>query len=1253
MFSTCQLHNPGGGVHRVQTINPNTGLIEYGKPIDYRIIAVNQPSDPDISNITIIPALQQDIDHDQWLFIKRHDNSEIAVYTNKASAGVYPAANNTMTGSSVIQVTTGKNPSNQRTPFQLQRYRAPHHLPQKLGWNNCWSFGNGIESDRIRDDYNANRLANGVKASTVLATPYAEEHRSSGLIWSGIFNSTSGVNDLNQFIQAEPITKDLSPRHGSLQKLVARDTDTIAFCEDKVLRLLTNKDALFNADGNSNVTSTNNVIGQATPISGDYGISTNPESLAVTPFGMYWADQMRGQVLSLEGGSIVSISDMGMKDYFSDNLKDLSQVIGTYDEKKNEYNVTLCNVVSKQQYRPTTNTISYNEITKGWTSFKDFGPEKGVSLNNAYYTFDQGSIWEHHTNALTNNFYGSQYYSDFTLIFNDQPGSVKSFGTINYEGTQSRITQFTTDAATGLTDKEYYNLNAKKGWYVDSLTTDLQEIDDIEFKNKEGKWFGAIKGVTTTLGNLDEREFSVQGLGAANSNTTGVSSKKYNYIHLISSTNFAGNVNWDSTADSGDWKVFSYGYNSYAQNASVTQPANLGNSHFINNMINPTSTVPSGFYSGLDLDAKDFSVPGGTLNIVTATMAAHQIHILNGASIGDPIYTYTDGGSWNADGGTGAINKIEISNRGIAGDPANMITVMSYGANFTMPGNVVQKNFDLDHVVTVSNGGNTYRDACVHVTYSEHSADNVVIAPQTPISGINRADNVNFVGLSSTNISTDQWSGTVLEGVGSVVASYTITASSGYHLSVQGNTHGADVYWSTRLANAAWEPYYSYVVTDNYYTSSGNTNKIQSVTINISYNPPVGVTGLDPDPPSPEGGFCAWLHDVRIDYDARTLTTTTSLGGPKITHITLPKGGVYSPGDHVEICNHGTGMIPQANGGPASGHYYCMAVKLNSAQNGITHAFNWLTSAWVATTDLNGNTGPHGIGNSVAAAATQGNSTNPYRLFLNNHIQTNGGNAFLQPRMPLASTGYADGFYCTFLEAGDFTGTTLNMALGTGVPVNINTTVGSSWEVITNPSSSISGSTLTGTTRVGNAVAITAGRALSAVPVSANRTFNFSFTYNAGEGKDVTLTRQPAATDFRGYDQEVITGGVVQGGESQSNANFHIADTTGIKVGMYVEDLAFTDKEVASNRIRPGTKVASVNAGDSVTLTIAGDNILTGNSLRFFTDWKYDFENLAAVQNNVNQIVVTGTVRVRQYGKTTPSGNLELYASNFITVSNQ
>ena len=114
-----------------------------------------------------------------------------------------------------------------------------------LDWNNCWCFGNGVESDRVRDDYNAAQVDNGVKASSVLAGQLREERRKHGLIWSGIYNSNSGVNSTNQFIQAEKITKDLNPVYGSIQALLNRDTRLVMFCEDKILRGVTNKDALY------------------------------------------------------------------------------------------------------------------------------------------------------------------------------------------------------------------------------------------------------------------------------------------------------------------------------------------------------------------------------------------------------------------------------------------------------------------------------------------------------------------------------------------------------------------------------------------------------------------------------------------------------------------------------------------------------------------------------------------------------------------------------------------------------------------------------------------------------------------------------------------------------------------------------------------------------------------------------------------------------------------------------------------------
>ncbi len=1213
LFSTFETRDASGNWHEDAN----------GERQVYKITAVNQPSDQDLTKITVSPALVGTLDHDQYIKIYKYDGSYSVLYVSKTTANPYAI------GDQVIEVVTGKTPINKRAPFGYQPWRAPHHQPQYLGWHNCYSFGNGVESDRIRDDYNANTIANGVKASTVLATPYAEEHRSSGLIWSGIFNSTSGINNLNQFIQAEPITKDLSPRHGSIQKLVSRDTDTFAFCEDKVLRMLTNKDALFNADGNSNVTSTNNVIGQATPINGDYGISTNPESLAVTPFGMYWADQMRGQVLALEGGmSIKSISDVGMKDYFNDNLENLSELIGTYDEKKNEYNLTLATRISKEQLRPTTTTVSYNEITSGWTSFKSFGPEAGVSLNNQYYTFKEGSIWKHHANALANNFYGTQYYSDFTLIFNDQPGSVKSFNTINYEGTQARITA-------NLGDSQYYNLTAKTGWYVDSIHTDLQEIDDVEFKNKEGKWFGVLRGTATELSNLDEKEFSVQGLGSAtNITNTGTPATQYKIEVHGHPSNAAGSVNWDSSGADADFKYISYNTWPAAAGSTVTQANGTENasSTYIDNL---TYDSVSGLYtySGLDLDAADFSVPGGT--------------VTTSGSGNSTVYIHTAAGGWNADAG---ITKVEFTNQGIAKDPANVVEAKAYYSSFTMPSSDYNLHFDID-VAATSTGGKVQRDACLYVSYEEHSSDHVVITQPTPTTGITRTDNVVFLP-GATNTSSDKWSGVVTEGAPTKIAEYVIQADSGYHLSPQSGGGGADVSWVSRLSNAAWEPYYSWNIVDTYYTSSGNTSLIERTLIEIYYTPPVNVFGLDPDPPSPEGGFCAWLHDIRFSYLPRSLTTSTR--NKRVTNISTAKP-VVGPGDTVTLQYDSTGYTPPTD---VNGLAYCMIVKLNTAENGITHAYRWDTQAWVATTDLNGNTGPHGIGNYHGGAAantppftlpaTQGQIRNNYRLAMNFHVYTNGGSVFQPITMPLDASGFAVGKYCTFMEGGDFTGTTNNIALDAAVPTNINTNVGSSWEVIGNTGANIINGSMSNVTSAGSNVAITSGRSLTAISASQGLDFNFTFTYARTGSRVLTLVRQPSGTDFTGHD--------IEHNASASNAGtiINMADTTGIKVGMYVEDVAFTNNESSNNLFKTGTSVVTaVGTNDSVTLNNAHTGVAGGTKLRFFSDWQYDFIGVKATTNNdvTTQVTVTGTVRVRQYGKAAPSGDITLQPSNFITTT--
>ena len=401
-----------------------------------------------------------------------------------------------------------------------------------LNWYNCYSFSNGVESNRIRDNFNLPFIANGVKASSTLEEKIKEDNRHYGLIFSGIYNAISSTNNLNQFIAAENITKEINPIYGSIQKLHSRSTadgDLITLCEDRVLKILATKDALYNADGQPQLTATENVLGQAIPFAGEYGISKNPESFASESYRSYFSDKQRGTIMRLSQDGLTPISDHGMKDWFRDELRVNNRIIGSYDEKKDEYNVAL--KTTSYQGVASNHVVSFREDVKGWVSFKSFiEMESGVSMAGNYYTFSAGEIYQHHSENVAgvtpfNTFYGNQGMSTVTVLLNDDPSTVKSFKTLAYEGSQAKITQ-------DLTDSEYYNLQNQHGWWLYNINTDMENGQQLEFLRKENKWFNYIKGVELEM--LDDTDdFAYQGLGEIIPTQLQVSSSTIGVINNI------------------------------------------------------------------------------------------------------------------------------------------------------------------------------------------------------------------------------------------------------------------------------------------------------------------------------------------------------------------------------------------------------------------------------------------------------------------------------------------------------------------------------------------------------------------------------------------------------------------------------------------------------------------------------------------------------------------------------------------------
>ncbi len=212
---------------------------------------------------------------------------------------------------------------------------------------NAYTWGNGIESNRIKDDFNASTLEYSVRALSTLED-YKQETVENGLTYSGVYQESSSLNKLNEFNLSEANFKYLDKSFGSIQKLYARDTDLLVFQEHKISSVLYGKNVLYDAVGGGQVASIPEVLGTQVAFPYENGISRNPESFASWGTSIWCTDAYRGVVLEISGDRINEISDYGMKDYFRDMFRGNpdTQKLGVYDPYLKTYTISSNNLRS-------------------------------------------------------------------------------------------------------------------------------------------------------------------------------------------------------------------------------------------------------------------------------------------------------------------------------------------------------------------------------------------------------------------------------------------------------------------------------------------------------------------------------------------------------------------------------------------------------------------------------------------------------------------------------------------------------------------------------------------------------------------------------------------------------------------------------------------------------------------------------------------------------------------------------------------
>jgi len=139
-------------------------------------------------------------------------------------------------------------------------------------------------------------------------------------------------------------------------------------------------------------------------------------------------------------------------------------------------------------------TLTHSQDVQGWASFYSYYPDFIMGMNQYLYTFKGGDMYRHNTNPIRNNYYGVQYDSSITSVFNEQPIQTKVFKTIELESDSSWDATFQTDLQEGSIASGYFSL--KEGSYFSFIRYN-QNQENLNLRSTQG--VGTCANVTGSV----------------------------------------------------------------------------------------------------------------------------------------------------------------------------------------------------------------------------------------------------------------------------------------------------------------------------------------------------------------------------------------------------------------------------------------------------------------------------------------------------------------------------------------------------------------------------------------------------------------------------------------------------------------------------------------------------------------------------------------------------------------------------------
>ena len=351
----------------------------------------------------------------------------------------------------------------------------------KLDFFNAFSYGNAVESYKIKDEFNRKGLDVGIRVLTVSKEEYKQVHRKANATWSDVYEDDSNFNGLGTFNLSLINWVKLDREDASIQKLHNLNRNLLVLQEDAIGVMPYNKNVIYDVQGGSIVGISTNILEKNSyrPYgSGKHGISKNPESFIQIGGRIYFTDQMRGDLIQLANDGITEVNQYLFEHKFSKLMSDNkgSGMVGGYDPKHKEYLVYVPENIPEEVGEQSANLLSYKEIAKGFSTLYSYVPDFMVHANNELYAWKNGVMFRMNATTNYNEFFGVQYKSKIKFFANTEFSTEKVFKSIGLESTHAWLTNIATKLTSRTIPKESFT-KIEDYWFSEIMGNTNNQIE--------------------------------------------------------------------------------------------------------------------------------------------------------------------------------------------------------------------------------------------------------------------------------------------------------------------------------------------------------------------------------------------------------------------------------------------------------------------------------------------------------------------------------------------------------------------------------------------------------------------------------------------------------------------------------------------------------------------------------------------------------------------------------------------------------